>query len=547
MPQQRLLLTLFVGLLGLNTWQGVTAQNRSLAPLIETGRASISAGSNQERLKEGDAVFVNAEGSILKLKVEYLRISAHGNQLLRAGSKTARMQLVASDLSLWSGRLSVEDRVYRVTGGLDSLRATLLPPSDHRPDRVVPRVHAGRQSMRGAEDRVIAPQSDASYISPTIIDVLIIREEEVDPAYIDLSLLFANDAFFTSDVPIQLRVVAEEVVPKQNGTLEDILDRAIFGQEDLDLPLPAAYGADIAGVFVDSDEDDDTCGIANLGVYRFEGEVFLDPWLYSTTDVKCPEDVFAHEVGHNLGAAHDRENVEDDSFVAFPYAYAHRIGPYGTIMSYAPFLHPLFANPAIEECGASFNQPCGVAESEEAPSDIAKLFRLSAPAVTLIGDPFEQGVETQIIGGASCRPRFPAGDNSVQWRERGIINAGVPNSDVLQSVEFICPLKRKALTANQDIDTMGDGFYVSVTLSDELGPRVEYPCTLSETIGDTVVYEYEISPVLGREPDVPYTLSFPRVTPRDPLLSSYTLSCDLSPGSAINHITLSTTRPGVTL
>ncbi|GEM_PF-3755479 len=492
-------------------------------------------------LREGDAVFLSIDGQVLKLRIDSLDLSPSGNRLLRGGIGGTRLLLVSDRDGVWRGRVSHEGQNYQVSGNINDLSVALETEERRHADEPMHTFQGLPVALKELQARAVAPQADPSNLSPVVLDVLIIREPEVDPAYIDLSVLFANDAFFTSKAPIQLRILAEEVVPDMRGTLGEILERAYFGEAEFDLPLPMAFGADVAAVFVDTQEDEEFCGIANYGLYQEDGQIFIDPWLYSVTDVNCPIDVFAHEVGHNLGAAHDRENVEDESLVVFPFAYGHRSGLYGTIMSYAPFIDPYYSNPEIIDCGLGSDEACGVPEDGDEPSDVARLVRLVAPVTTLLGDPFAQGAHSHVMPGSICKPRFPQGDNSVEWREMGIVHRGTSNTDAGETVELVCPLKRR-LEEDLDDDSLArESFFVSVTLGDTIEPGVPYDCSLTENIGGDIAYEFSTSVVLGTEPDEPYTIVFPRVTPQDRELSTYTVSCRVPPVSYIHQLSTTVT------
>jgi len=87
----------------------------------------------------------------------------------------------------------------------------------------------------------------------------------------------------------------------------------------------------------------------------------------------CEDYTFAHEIGHNLGFAH---NVENSGGVVGggvrPFAHGHRVdGVLRTIMAYGSgqpneAAAPYFSNPAINLCGAGNDTSCGIA----APGDV---------------------------------------------------------------------------------------------------------------------------------------------------------------------------------
>lgn len=103
----------------------------------------------------------------------------------------------------------------------------------------------------------------------------------------------------------------------------------------------------------------------------------------------CEDYTFAHEIGHNMGFAH---NVEDAGGTpgggVRPFAHGHRVdGVLRTIMAYnsgqpGEVGAPYFSNPSINLCGAGNNTSCGIAAPDQAdgiltndPADNARAAR----------------------------------------------------------------------------------------------------------------------------------------------------------------------------
>lgn len=505
------------------TW----SQQRTLAPELSGARASVAAHQNDSRISEGDPVFVEVDDRRIKLKIESLRISRQGNQLLRAASTTARLVLVGASDGSWQGRLSLPTAAYRATGELSALQLSPLAPDERRADKPKP-------TFNGKEMAMGVLRTQTTTTNPSIIDVLVIRDPDVDPAYIDLSVLFANDAFYASNVPLQLRIHTVETVEIEAGTLEEVLERAALGEDELNFDVAPAYGADIAAVFVENDPD--TCGIAYINFYKLDDRFFLDAFQYSVTSADCNEAVFAHEVGHNLGALHDRENSDegDEDFAAFPYAFAHRDGVFGTIMSYAPFLDPFFSNPDVEECGAGSTNPCGVAAGEENESDIARVFRFIAPFTAGIGNPLAAGASTNIVAGTDCRPAIPGGNDGLEWRDRGLVN----NSG--STIDVRCPISRASEVSEAEESDLS--YFVSMTNGNESESDIRFECTLVETIGKKTGFAVTVDPRMPPTPESGYEFTFPRVTPMNAVLSTYSVGCRVPPGGVIQKLTITAIR-----
>lgn len=109
----------------------------------------------------------------------------------------------------------------------------------------------------------------------------------------------------------------------------------------------------------------DVCGVAYVlgsptGRYPLSGESFA----FGVTVFNCVQSyTFAHELGHNLGCYHDRDNSGTGG--VFPFNYGHRFTSGGlkrTVMAYAPGTRiDFFSNPNV-----SFNGvPTGVPDSED--------------------------------------------------------------------------------------------------------------------------------------------------------------------------------------
>jgi len=86
----------------------------------------------------------------------------------------------------------------------------------------------------------------------------------------------------------------------------------------------------------------------------------------------CLDTTFAHELGHNMGDAHDRANATSPGAYSYSYGYVgNGTNGFSTIMAYGTDTQtPLavFSNPNISICQ---NTPCGVADSSTSSADNA--------------------------------------------------------------------------------------------------------------------------------------------------------------------------------
>jgi hypothetical protein len=115
-----------------------------------------------------------------------------------------------------------------------------------------------------------------------------------------------------------------------------------------------AVGADMCALLVNNFN---ACGIAYL--MTNVGPGFASS-AFSVTDKDCINGyTFAHELGHNMGCAHDRDNAGS---AAYPYAYGYRTpdNVYRTIMAYSPGTRVgRFSNPNIVYNGYVLGVPVG--------------------------------------------------------------------------------------------------------------------------------------------------------------------------------------------
>jgi alpha-tubulin suppressor-like RCC1 family protein len=99
---------------------------------------------------------------------------------------------------------------------------------------------------------------------------------------------------------------------------------------------------------------------------------------------------YAHEVGHNLGCGHNREQ---GGAGIFPYSYGYLLpNGTGTIMSYTPNYIPHFSNPEVQYAGI----PTGVPETESNSADCAKTINQTLP-VAVTYRRYKPGAETPVI------------------------------------------------------------------------------------------------------------------------------------------------------
>jgi peptidyl-Asp metalloendopeptidase len=184
-------------------------------------------------------------------------------------------------------------------------------------------------------------------------------------ALINLAVHETNMAYSRSDVWQRLMLVHTEEISwfedgDDFGYLSDLQGTADGVADDVH-NLRDAYGADMVSLIYDNGS---YCGVAYIMTTlssTFESSAF------SVVRDSCATGYysFAHELGHNMGSAHDRANA-GSALTSYSYGWRTADSSYRSVMAYAPGTRiPTFSNPVKD---APNGQALGTATDNNAAS-----------------------------------------------------------------------------------------------------------------------------------------------------------------------------------
>ncbi len=198
------------------------------------------------------------------------------------------------------------------------------------------------------------------------------------------SVTAANFAMNNSRIDISLRVVHMEPIT-YTGSNDLYVDRIRLGNltdgfmDGVDA-MRNVYGADLVMLVVENSN-----GGGNADLMTDLGSPSNSKLAFSAiaaNSLGANNYTVAHELGHNLGAGHERNNPFQNVVGPFTYSYGYRFTAagrtYHDIMSYDPGIGvPYYANPAVSYLGSPTGAPIGSPDE----ADLASTFAQTGPVV----------------------------------------------------------------------------------------------------------------------------------------------------------------------
>jgi len=170
-----------------------------------------------------------------------------------------------------------------------------------------------------------------------------------------------NLGLSNSGTQTQINVVATELTTNTAFT-ESVGIYSVLNSLTIDATVASmrtSYKADLVSLLRAYQGTGESCGLAWMMQSYNVGNQSFSNYGYTVVEVKsasegagyyCRDTTLIHEIGHNLGCNHDRDNASDSG--AYPYAYGYDVsGTFATIMSYKSPGITYFSTPLITYSG----------------------------------------------------------------------------------------------------------------------------------------------------------------------------------------------------
>lgn len=269
--------------------------------------------------------------------------------------------------------VSAADGTVSVTAAESSLTATSVPATGVTVDVLAP-FSSGYRAYRGS----------AAAATTAITNMIAV----------------ANQALLNTNITnVSFRLVGTlEVNYADNSDNSAALTDLAGGAAFVDVRnARARYGADLVSFVRHFTDDQNGCGLAYIPQVPYSLTGVNQTWSVvgdGTIDTGngsyayCPDESMAHEMGHNLGAQHNKQQSPTGGLYPWSYGYRNDSAAFYDVMAYGldgQESELVYSSPDISVCKGL---PCGIANS----ADVARTLRETMPvaagfrATTVPGD-----------------------------------------------------------------------------------------------------------------------------------------------------------------
>jgi hypothetical protein len=242
-----------------------------------------------------------------------------------------------------AGSIMFERATYQIRDLGDGVHAIYEIDQSAFPEDAPPIIPQGEMKDISDDTPPTAMSDDGS-----LIDVMVVYTQNAASylsniaSEIQLAIDLTNQTYENSTINQRVRLVhsAQVTYTESGDSLTDVerLQDPSDGYIDDVHPMRDTYGADIVSLWV-ANTGVNICGRGHIMSDRWRSNAF-EEWAFNMIriddEVNCSIYTFTHEMGHNMGAHHDRYVCDEDDKGAYDYSYGYVSIPaeFRTIMAY---------------------------------------------------------------------------------------------------------------------------------------------------------------------------------------------------------------------